>query len=225
MRIGILTFHRAHNYGAVLQCYALQQYLVNQGHSVSVIDYEPQEFRDFYNWCKPDFLKVRNPIELIRRLTILNRRRQRYASFRKFISLKLNLCPIGEIFSNPFDLVIVGSDQVWNCINGIDPFYWGAIKFPIQTTVASYAASMPDKIDKELSPRLKTLLDNFKYISVRETLLQTNLINLTGRNDIYQVVDPTLLLDTAEWAKIASSDRKIRQPYLLLYLVQYSKEA
>ena len=25
-KIGILTFHRAYNYGAVLQCYALQQY-------------------------------------------------------------------------------------------------------------------------------------------------------------------------------------------------------
>lgn len=27
MKIGILTFHDAHNYGAMLQCYALQQFL------------------------------------------------------------------------------------------------------------------------------------------------------------------------------------------------------
>ena len=31
MRVGILTFHRAHNYGAVLQCYALQKVLKNLG--------------------------------------------------------------------------------------------------------------------------------------------------------------------------------------------------
>lgn len=39
MKIGILTFHRAHNYGAVLQCYALQQRLKMAGYDVSVIDY------------------------------------------------------------------------------------------------------------------------------------------------------------------------------------------
>lgn len=27
MNIGIITFHRAYNYGAVLQCYALQRIL------------------------------------------------------------------------------------------------------------------------------------------------------------------------------------------------------
>ena len=35
MKIGILTFHRAHNYGAVLQCYALQQRLKMAGYDVS----------------------------------------------------------------------------------------------------------------------------------------------------------------------------------------------
>lgn len=38
-RIGILTFHRAHNYGAVLQYYALQCFLQSQGYQANVIDY------------------------------------------------------------------------------------------------------------------------------------------------------------------------------------------
>ncbi len=41
MRIGILTFHCAHNYGAMLQCYALQEYLKGRGDEVYVIDYRP----------------------------------------------------------------------------------------------------------------------------------------------------------------------------------------
>ncbi|MCI7617983.1 MAG: polysaccharide pyruvyl transferase family protein, partial [Firmicutes bacterium] len=41
MRVGILTFHCARNYGAVLQAYALQTYLEKQGHQVYVIDYRP----------------------------------------------------------------------------------------------------------------------------------------------------------------------------------------
>ena len=48
MRIGILTFHRAHNYGAVLQCYALQEVLRRMGHDVQVIDYRQPWIEDFY---------------------------------------------------------------------------------------------------------------------------------------------------------------------------------
>lgn len=40
MKIGILTYHYAHNYGAVLQCYALQEYLSSLGHTVKIIGYE-----------------------------------------------------------------------------------------------------------------------------------------------------------------------------------------
>lgn len=39
MRIGILTLHRANNYGAALQCFALQETLVALGYEVYVIDY------------------------------------------------------------------------------------------------------------------------------------------------------------------------------------------
>ena len=39
MKIGIITFHNALNYGAMLQAYALQKYLLLQGHDVEIIDY------------------------------------------------------------------------------------------------------------------------------------------------------------------------------------------
>ena len=48
MRIGILTFHRASNYGAVLQTYALQQICALSGHNTDVIDYQPKYITDFY---------------------------------------------------------------------------------------------------------------------------------------------------------------------------------
>ena len=41
MKIGIFTFHCAQNYGAVLQAYGLQEYLISQGHDVYIIDYRP----------------------------------------------------------------------------------------------------------------------------------------------------------------------------------------
>ena len=48
MRIGILTFHRAHNYGAVLQCYALQEVLSRMGYRVEIVDYRQPFIESFY---------------------------------------------------------------------------------------------------------------------------------------------------------------------------------
>ena len=48
MKIGILTFHRAHNYGAVLQCYALQEVLKAKGHYVVIIDYRQSFIESLY---------------------------------------------------------------------------------------------------------------------------------------------------------------------------------
>ena len=49
MKIGILTFHRAHNYGAELQCYALTNYISSLGYDVEVIDYFPSYFKHEYS--------------------------------------------------------------------------------------------------------------------------------------------------------------------------------
>ena len=38
-KVGIITYHFAQNYGAVLQCYALQTYLSQQGYAVTVFDF------------------------------------------------------------------------------------------------------------------------------------------------------------------------------------------
>lgn len=42
MKIGILTYHRAENYGALLQAYALKEYLYTKGYDVAFVDYWPQ---------------------------------------------------------------------------------------------------------------------------------------------------------------------------------------
>ena len=63
MKIGILTFHRAHNYGAVLQCYALQEVLKGMGHEVEVIDYRQPAIDIAYSswrlrWFLYKFVKI-----------------------------------------------------------------------------------------------------------------------------------------------------------------------
>ena len=45
-KIGIVTFHRAHNYGACLQAYALQKYLIQKGYDANIIDYRNENIKE-----------------------------------------------------------------------------------------------------------------------------------------------------------------------------------
>ena len=50
MKVGILTFHRAINYGAVLQAWALKTFLQNKGYEACVIDYRCKAIENNYNF-------------------------------------------------------------------------------------------------------------------------------------------------------------------------------
>ena len=48
MKIGIITFHAAMNYGSVLQAFALQEYLRSRGNDVRIIDFRSAAQRRLY---------------------------------------------------------------------------------------------------------------------------------------------------------------------------------
>ena len=56
MKINTLTTYDVYNYGASLQAYALQQYLINLGHQVEIINYQPDYLtRKYdYKWVNPE---------------------------------------------------------------------------------------------------------------------------------------------------------------------------
>ena len=54
MKIGILTYHRAENYGALLQAYGLKIYLSSLGHDVSFVDYWPEYHQKYHKILRMD---------------------------------------------------------------------------------------------------------------------------------------------------------------------------
>ena len=64
MKIGILTFHIARNYGAVLQCYCLTETLKRLQHEVKVIDYRPVYLVKAHSLFRKQWLK--HPLSLLR---------------------------------------------------------------------------------------------------------------------------------------------------------------
>ncbi len=227
MKIGILTFHCAHNYGAVLQAYGLQEYLKNIGHEVYIIDFRPsyitngyQKFSKFY-WLdkKPSILLKKIKTEPL----IFIQRYLRWKSFNSFINKRMNLSPFQNLNKYNFDAIIVGSDQIWNSkiSNGkFEDIYFGQGANCIKI---SYAASSRSRIltsyEKEYYIQHLPL---FKAISVRENSLKELLQPLVNK-PIQTTLDPTLLAGANIFANISTRFKK--KKFILLYEVEEHPDA
>lgn len=186
MKISILTFSKETNFGANLQCYALQKVLKDWGHSVNIIDIQLKRYT--MPWYS---VILRIPM-----VWLFQRFRKQHLncftkSYRSVIDL-INHCPQS-------DLYIVGSDQVWNprITKRLDPLVYFFSFLPQHAKRISYAASFGTEKwgFPELTPKIKPLLDQFYAISVREDT-GINICKDTFGVNAIQVLDPTLLLSS-----------------------------
>ena len=220
MKIGILTFHCAKNFGAVLQAFGLCQYLQRLGHNVSIVDYRPDyliaPYRPFYplrmnaggkSW-KLGFLLI------VRELLSLPIRYKRERFFNRFIKEYLHLSPLQmDDKTNDFDAFVLGSDQIWNCsLTHSDAIFWGnASAFEGRKRIA-YAASAGSI--KVLDENAIANLELFNAVSVRERSL-ADYLNTISIKKIQTVLDPVLLAGRDVFSAIATT--KQRSPYLLYF--------
>ena len=225
MRVGVLTFHVAHNFGAFLQCYALQSYLESIGCDVDVVDYRPKYLTDQYRvvnsaWIKnPNFL-VCTKRSIVFALSYVTRLRK-FKRYEKMINHRLNLV---DVNAAKYDLLICGSDQVWNkSITGgdYDPFYFLNSKELVSDLKISYAASFGrDEIDVESSDsKLRAYIEALDGVSFRERR-GFDAVNGKVTRDVNHVVDPVLLLSKERWLSFAMLPKKSK-PYLFIYQVNY----
>lgn len=235
MKIGILTFHCACNYGAVLQCYALQEYLSSCGHDVKVIDYRPASVTGGYRCFDIRRFWGATPCRFYsktkKELSVIRARKFRYSAFARFVESRLPLTPRvrnerdAGALAGGFDMVIVGSDQVWNprITGGIDPMYWGDFDHG-HSSIISYAASMEDGFSSQVEEAVRKYLPSFKAISVREDQLRDSITSVLPSSEVATVVDPVLLLTSSQWDRLPEG-KMPEYPYLLYYQVRRSPKA
>ena len=214
MRIAILTFHRIHNCGTMVQAWALRTVLERMGHTVEFPDCSlvnaPPRFR-------PLFLKKGNPITTI--LGIVNRfllnlgslgiedlARKRFFAFRKRFLPERRCMP--QEFASLYDCVIVGSDQVWSPeqMREAAPLFLGEA-IPQSVPMIAYAASAGNGLlgAADLT-RLLRALPRFSAVSVREEHLRRQLVE-AGYAAVRLVADPSLLLAVKDYEAIAAPFR------------------
>ena len=243
MKIGILTFHCAHNYGAVLQAYGLQEYLKSRGHAVEMIDYRPRYLtRGYAAFPLPELRGASFSRKLWRlgswgvrlpwRVAAVPVRVRRRAGFEKFISEKLNLSRErfgegGRVPAERFDALVFGSDQIWspNHTRGGDPVFLGDFDAPAGTRKIAYAASAGGaSATLGENPVFADALKNFDAISVREDNLAASL-RARSAKPIETVLDPTLLADRTVWDALAETPKTGGKKYVLVYQVSYNAAA
>ncbi len=180
MKLGILTFHWANNYGALLQVYGLCETLKKIGYEVEIVNLCPKkEKKDlrYYLFSRPfyTFRKRFLPVQ-----------KQIFYSSEEFLSFNFN-----------HDLYIVGSDQVWNKeITKSHKYSYFFDFLPNNKKRIAYAASFGISewiYNKEETNNIKELINKFHSISVREN---TGIILLKKHLALKAsiVLDPTLLL-------------------------------
>ncbi|MEO6289568.1 MAG: polysaccharide pyruvyl transferase family protein, partial [Ginsengibacter sp.] len=238
MKIGIITFQRAHNYGAVMQAYALLTTLQNMGHSVEIIDYWPKYRSGHYSLVYFDEkrnIKKRFSApglkNFAKEVVSFPLRYRQYQKFKTFIRCNLkvgkNSFHLGSDIPHKYDIIVCGSDQVWRYNfrgnSGFDNVYFAQYPVNKDVTKIAYAASMGDEVIDEHAQRvLSKLLENFDFISVREQSLLELIKPLTNVKPV-KVLDPVFLLSETEWRKIIRKNDK-KKKYLLFYQLLPSTE-
>ncbi|MCP9612686.1 polysaccharide pyruvyl transferase family protein [Coprobacter tertius] len=231
-KIGILTFQSGNNYGGILQCYALQNIVKSLGYEVEVINYiQPgvPAFKKIAPLIKSsasvsDFIyKMRDLFSVFfsrgysESELQTERKKAILKEFDHFRNTYLNLSPVVTpetigTYARRYDVIIVGSDQVWTPLYGNTVYFldW----FPeFQGKRISYAAcSAHSSVRKFRRRKLKSSLDKFQAISVRDHTTARLVENITG--SVPEIVqDPTQLYDFREFVN------RIEKPYILTYIL------
>lgn len=230
IKVGLLTFHRAENYGAILQAYALKEYLSTMGMTVTLIDLRCKSIERNYHMFNPSILWSRKNI-IVSVKTYLNRylnirdRLIKKTKFKAFLKnhfhMTASMVSLSKVKN--FDAVVVGSDQVWN-LHMTKTQYRSYFLDDIDDRVlkVAYAASSEAsslKLIQDHACLISDCLDRFHAVSVRESFLKNCLQKYTD-NDIKLCLDPTFLLDGKDYQRIALLPGN--SGYILIYHVGYS---
>lgn len=213
MKIGILTFEKAVNYGTALQAIAMQRVLESFGvqaeflaHRCDAIDANSKVF---------DLKEAKSPAYVVAHLYNLSCAMKRNRAFREF---QQKFFAFGTDKPRDYDMIVAGSDQIWNYkLTGNDWFYF--LDFPKENIKkVAYAGSfgLPE-VAAEYVDTLKPLLEDFDYLSVREETAARIIREITGR-DVPVVLDPTLLLNREQWAAMTEPDSG-KTGYIFVYTV------
>ncbi len=224
-KIGIMTFHRALNYGAKLQAFALMD-TINQKEDAYILDYRCKEIESFY-FERRGIKELAKKILFPRFSRDLIIRKNKFNYFDNYYKMSKMYTPNNIEDSNKeLDAFVVGSDQVWNpIITGFDYNYF--LPFAEEGKAYSYAVSFGKaKISDWDENKTYQLLKKFNCLLTRESTASDMINKLYCNLNANTVLDPVFLLSRDQW--IEKLDLEISEPkekYIFVYIVAQQTNA
>lgn len=240
-KIGCVIAYRKgqNNYGTSLQGYAMINKIEQLGFNVEVINYVKEySFIDKIKWAinayrcgmykKDSASKV--PVEkqsqyrdnLLIRTAAVNQYKE-----KKLIPLFHDYKGFNALCegSKNYDVVVVGSDQVWLPV-GLPAKFFNLLFVDDRIRKVAYASSFGvQQIPKFQKKATGNYLDRFYRIGVREQRGKEIVESLSGKQAVV-VADPTLLLARKEWEEeIKDTRQRYKEPYIFSYLISGNEEA
>lgn len=223
MKIGIVTFHDANNYGAVLQAYALQRSLkkIAPLEDITIYDYKCNFVIScykiwYFSWDKSKSLykNIRhlfgNVYRVFQKLLFIKSIQRINEKFNIFRNKYLN---VSSEDLDLYDKMIFGSDQIWSpYTSGDDLFYFGK-----GISCLKYSYGLSDGGNFLLNNEKSLLIKDFEYVSCREKKLESKIkkeLNIVNTNI---VCDPVFLLSKEEWGKFCNEPEE--NDYILIYKI------
>lgn len=222
MKIGILTYHFANNYGASLQAYSMQKILEDKGVQAEFYNYQSPLQRSNNSLFERNN-NLKNIVKNIVRLPYYSARKKRIEKFQRFREQYLHVSDFSSdsyeeaqrYIENNYDMLIVGSDQIWNPKTAdFDSIYFKAANFNLPTYV--YAASLGSANDGMIK-KYKTDILKFDGISVREDASIPILKRVDKNIHATGVLDPTLFVKKDYLDIISRNTININNKYIMCY--------
>ena len=225
MKIGILTFVNAVNFGAVLQAYGTQSYLKANHIDSELINYTPCSI----NGKAENTGNIKN---ILKKLSLLKHpfkflnAKITKKNISNFKNSYLKISPyqyIGEIFElkEDYDIIIAGSDQIWNTgLTFCSKSFF--LNFNTSAKKTGYAVSVGKKDFSDAERRMiHEYAHNFDMLSVREKNLKEYLKEVENI-DCNLVCDPVFLPDKNTWDNLAVTPSQ--KNYILVYTMEYNDQ-
>lgn len=175
--VGILSMQKVLNYGSFLQAYALRQLLLQIGlKEVFFLDIEPGFVLSGYR-PTTQTKRILNAIKLLFKGKLLTKIRDLKfdKKMRNSISANLSILQLDKKPEKKFDLVIIGSDEVFNCCQTTNWGYTTQLygNVPQAKQVISYAGSFghttyEQLVEYGLANEIGTTMKTMSAISVRD---------------------------------------------------------
>lgn len=194
MRIGILTHHYINNYGAFLQAYSLQETLkmLYPNDEIIIINYTKKwhYFINTFGWFRFNFKKekISGWVKKIKNPSMFKKSRKQELNLSKKCHNSKDINKLN------CDLIIVGSDEVWN-YEDKKSFFKEKFGYGLKSKLVAYAPSVgKSKYNSSFKNQniIKNII-NFKNISSRDESTDDFIKHIT-KKDAIRVLDPTLLI-------------------------------